>query len=809
MSDLADLVGSEVDAAPDLSDEAKLLVLAALDGDEALADMAGFEPPKPAPLQGQAEAVGAFLQQISVQAFRGIGAMTSLDLKPTPGLTIVAGRNGSGKSSFAEALEVALTGTTYRWSNKGSKRWQGAWRNLHHDDLAPRIKITLAEENVGQTYVTADWQVNSDLRDVSCAVQRHGEKKRLGLDELGWADPLSTFRPMLSYDELGELLAAEPSRLYDMLSRVLGLEQLADAIKRLDERYKALSAPTKAFRDAKGPVTNSLSTSDDERAREALARIKSRTIDTASLRALIAGQEGAGSQEADALRAFLRLTLPTSEEVTGAVNELKAALQAVAMAGNATTEVLDRRAAVLTAAVDLHSHDGDMRCPICGVGELNADRIGDLTSELAEITGALQTLRQARERLNAAERYGRDLVRSVPETLRSPSPEALSSLQASAIEAWRSWSDLPAQPLELAQHLDDHYPRVLGQLRALQLAVEPILAQRDDAWAKVAGDLAALANLADHCQAIEPELRDTKAALDWLKSHDQRLKNQRIKPIADQAITIWAALRQESNVEISGVTLKGTSTHRRVEIDSTVDGRCASGITVLSQGELHALSLALFLPRATTADSPFRFVILDDPVQAMDPSKIDGMLDVLTTIAKERQVIVFSHDDRLTTAARRGGGEATILEVSREAGSVVSVRQTQDPATRYLDDARAMARDKGLPEDTKRRLLPGMLRMALEAQLRDRHFIESIGNGQTPMQVETAWETAVRTGARLALVLSGDPSRDITTWLDKRPYRRRGLGICSSAFHSGLSGDPVGACRDVEDLISDIRSGAR
>ena len=49
----------------------------------------------------------------------------------------------------------------------------------------------------------------------------------------------------------------------------------------------------------------------------------------------------------------------------------------------------------------------------------------------------------------------------------------------------------------------------------------------------------------------------------------------------------------------------------------------------MSQGELHALALALFLPRATAADSPFRFVVLDDPIQAMDPAKIDGFVQVL------------------------------------------------------------------------------------------------------------------------------------------------------------------------------------
>ena len=78
--------------------------------------MAGYAPP-PAPMaeaSAKSEPVGTFLKQIKVRGFRGIGPESQLDLDPFPSLTVISGRNGSGKSSFAEAPEVALTGTTCR-----------------------------------------------------------------------------------------------------------------------------------------------------------------------------------------------------------------------------------------------------------------------------------------------------------------------------------------------------------------------------------------------------------------------------------------------------------------------------------------------------------------------------------------------------------------------------------------------------------------------------------------------------------------------------------------------------------------------
>ncbi|HET6483139.1 MAG TPA: AAA family ATPase, partial [Actinoplanes sp.] len=98
------------------------LVLAAFHGAEELdTALATGTAPQPLTKDGAAESDSTgspdvFLESIEVAGFRGVGRAVTLELQPRPGLTLVIGRNGSGKSSFAEAAELALTDDSMRWA---------------------------------------------------------------------------------------------------------------------------------------------------------------------------------------------------------------------------------------------------------------------------------------------------------------------------------------------------------------------------------------------------------------------------------------------------------------------------------------------------------------------------------------------------------------------------------------------------------------------------------------------------------------------------------------------------------------------
>jgi hypothetical protein len=111
-----------------------------------------------------------------------------------------------------------------------------------------------------------------------------------------------------------------------------------------------------------------------------------------------------------------------------------------------------------------------------------------------------------------------------------------------------------------------------------------------------------------------------------------------LAPFAETSAQVWEILRQESNAELGPITLEGSGPQRKVALD----------------------------------------VVIDDPVQSMDPAKVDGLAHVLSHVARTRQVVVFTHDDRLPSAVRQPQLPATVWAGTRRERSVVALKKNDD-----------------------------------------------------------------------------------------------------------------------------------
>jgi recombinational DNA repair ATPase RecF len=810
---LLEIVFQRLDDVP-LPDEPTNLLLAAFDGDDALTAQLSAGAParlvKPVEPSGPSEPapVGAYLRSLTVSGFRGIGPSSTLELVPAPGLTLVVGRNGSGKSSFAEALEVLLTGTLTRWAPPAPVVVRDGWRSKHAQDNAD-IHADFLIEGTGKAVVARTWPAGAGFDGSTVWLQRQGEK-RGSIEELGWGDALKQYRPFLSHAEL-EAFFNRPSELYDMLASVLGLEELTSASNRLNAARKQREDALTGIKERLEQLRARLGEVDDERASACLAALAGRNWDIQAAMSTVTGVRVADNGQLEVLRRLTNLTVPAAADVSSAVASLRSAAERLEEVQGAAAGQALALAELLDAAIQHHQEHGDGDCPVCGRSDALT---GEWRTATQEHAARLRGEASAAETAVAAARTAADqalaLIQPPPGILEESSTVDLDLERTQ--RPWMDWAKRPSAATgaslttavglrTFADHLELAMPPLAEAVKNLTAEAVLELSRREDKWAPIAGDVASwCADAGPVLEAIKP-VASIKKARAWLVSAADDLRNARLAPLADQAKAIWSMLRQESNIDLKVFRLTGTATQRKLELDVSIDGSPGAALGVMSQGEINALALSVFLPRATTPQSKFRFLVIDDPVQAMDSAKIDGLARALEQVAAERQVIVFTHDNRLAAAVKDLNIKATVLEVARRPRSVVQIRRRLDPAEHALRDASALKSDPNVPAKVAMRVIPGLCRTAVEGVLAEGIWRRQLSAGQARGQIEAELEDARRFTSLAALAMFGDANEGsrVRPRLDGLG---RGLGDTFQALNRGAHQPHTG---DLGQLISNSR----
>lgn len=743
---------------------------------------------------------GIFLQTIRVRGFRGIGQEAELRLPPGPGLTLVVGRNGSGKSSFAEAAELVFTGGNRRWDGR-SAAWREGWRNLHAGESA-RIEVELLGAGTQPRLTIAkEWAAAADLPDARWT-ERHPPAEATEFDIDRWAGLLELYRPFLSYSELGALVDGKPSDLFDALHQLLGLDELTVAQERIRLRRLELERAVRDSRQERMELLEALDGVADDRAVRVSALLRPAQPDLTAV-----GNEVIGAFDDPAgpagLRAIVRLTLPSAAEVAAVATRLAECGTALSAGTTADAEADLRVLELLRRARAHQEASGACPCPVCGRGELDQAWLTQADESIATLAARVDALTTARAELGHALRAARSLPELVPPEL-DFDPRNPPSVDTTAVRrAWADWAALTAADYsdELPDRLRGAHARLVDELDLVQQGTRKELDRLDEVWTPLVPRIVSWLEGAREVAARAAELRTTKKAEEWLKAATAGLRGERMTPLETTARWVWQTLRQQSNVELGAIRLQGNAgTARRVLLDVTVDEVDGAALGVMSQGELHALGLSLFLPRATVEESPFRFVMIDDPVQAMDPAKVDGLARVLAAVAWTRQVVVFTHDERLAEAVRRMELDATVLEVQRRDRSVVEVRVSSDPVRRYLDDARALVRTPQLPQAIADELVATCCRSAVEAASLSRARRTLLAAGVNHREVERHIDAAHSTRAKVALAVMGVGGK--VDDLNKHLIAREGKWVVE-ALRDATAGAHVPIGRGMRELITE------
>ena len=543
------LVLARLDADASLETDTQLLVLAACEGDDELADALGGAArrhPQVTSHADAAEPAGAYVCGLTVEGFRGIGPACTIALTPGPGLTLVVGRNGSGKSSFVEALEVLLTGDSRRWAGR-PKAWKDGWRNLHHaqSNIAAEFVV---EGEPGVARIACEWDAGADVDAGTVEVQAP-RRPKTSLDSLGWSEALVTYRPFLSYNELGSILDEGPSKLYDALFAILGLDELAAAQKRLALCRKTLKDVVERAKGQRTMLLSRLDTVHDERATRSHQALSGRNWDLNAVRSAVAGTGGAEPGGAiDTLRRLAAIDGPVPDAVEAAVGAARAAASFADRVAGTEGERALRVAELLEQALEHHHDLGDGPCPVCGAGALDAGWREHAERERARLLEAASDARRAVSAVDAAWKQLRGLVTEVPEALVLAPDVGVDS--TATLATWRELRALPGALEAAANHFESRVAVIAEELQTLRDRAHRALEAREADWIPLATALAAWLEIADRALAAEPQLKAVTAGEKWLKGAADEVRNERLAPLRGRAAHTWSITRIQPRATI-------------------------------------------------------------------------------------------------------------------------------------------------------------------------------------------------------------------------------------------------------------------
>ncbi|MGH3714513.1 MAG: hypothetical protein ACRDT4_13785 [Micromonosporaceae bacterium] len=628
-------------------------------------------------LGGATAAVPWLLDSIEVSGHVGVGSEpVRLSFGGGPGIVIVTARNGTGKTSIADALRHVLSGGQAR-------PYKLAPDNLDCPDRNIRVELSTGPR-------TAQVRCRNDQPFT------WSNEEGVKMDPpAGWVADYLRYLPILLYPEVSATIE-DPAKLHTFLKGGLDL----DVLTAIQDEVKSIRTSGSG---AKGEITDSYETAkiaaekaDLNNALTLLTKSGATPSPTnrAAIEAAIAESPEIAAYEPPALPEINVADLDV-DLMVDSIHAYRKAVRSVVSGADETQKSLQQL--VEHGGDHLEAARRDDICPACGTQGVGWQRHAQQQAEkLATI------LRAARSAESSLREHLAVISSALPEV--PPSAEkALTALGSDATQVIEQWQEtrgavigieattvspdtvrklaadivlLRRQRGELVRRLNQEYNANLGARAQLRAAVEHWLNK-----VTLHHETVTRAAVAD---------RLDKAIDRWIKS----TRDAVFEPIGQKVSAMWAALNPDSGLTLTGVKLGGGTKQAGkvnfgIRAGSTLPPP-ATATHVLSTGQRNALSLATYLPRATQASSPFGFLVLDDPIQAFDSWRVRYLARQLVELSERYQILVLTHDERLWQELRGLGYYARHLQLDRDPDSPSHVRvsDASSPGMEYLADLR-------------------------------------------------------------------------------------------------------------------------
>jgi hypothetical protein len=172
--------------------------------------------------------------------------------------------------------------------------------------------------------------------------------------------------------------------------------------------------------------------------------------------------------------------------------------------------------------------------------------------------------------------------------------------------------------------------------------------------------------------------------------------------LADEVMEWYKRIRTvgDPDVHFAGFDMKKTPQGGRVQIKASSYGKdLVSAVSSLSESKLNALGLCISIAINLKEDSPFEFLIIDDPIQSWDKDHEIQFINVIRELVERgKQVVLLSHNNEWIKQVRATCADLNGLyyEITgyTDSGPVISLLPWVEPKQR-LQTILAVTEDQG------------------------------------------------------------------------------------------------------------------
>ena len=628
------------------------------------------------------------LEFIEVSGFRGFRDPLRIDLGT--GFTVVSGRNGVGKSTLCDAVEFALTGSInkYRVTKTAMENmddylwWRGEPRP---DDRHVRVGFRTQDGGCFTVTRTPD-ECDPSVKDIEEVLCSDGRP----VDALQQLCKTSIIR-----DELIASLSVDltETERFEFVRSALGAAEgvgLSSRAKAIIDRLKANQErheqTYEATRSQLTEFISQLSTMQHEATRSTNIDIARRSVisaledppsDTLALleagRAEVVARRSRVSQMEEALRKGKELeeerqALGSDSIVTEKVEAEQALLAAAAAKADAerviaeATEFLAQQEeadAVATSLSLLIEHGErlglhEAHCPLCAAERTQPEFDGGLRSARERIQSLFATITAARQALADAQKVAKDPVNEHATAMNAldaiRTRERRLQIAEEEFEALLTRTGLHARfaanpghiEAEISKERDDliDFERALMTLETSQIISRAVeLEERVNMLRK---------EVDGRAQIVERSQR----ALALARTMDRAVKRVNAEIIEERLAKISPILKELYTRLRPHVDWRTIDYNIRGDVRRFLSLRVGNGLNpqfVLSSGQRRAVGLAFLLSvYLARAWSPWRTLILDDPVQHIDDFRTLQFVEILSALRLDgRQILCTVEDEAL------------------------------------------------------------------------------------------------------------------------------------------------------------------